>query len=272
MLDGCSVSAFSLAVNGVRQVRSRGRYQLFWVERGGCAVAWEGRRWECGAADLILMQPGQAAVLAPGRRRHAARVIRLELEEELLVRLSGGDTDLLKSFSFVPFGCAVVTAGSSTALLAKNLANRIYKASVEPQFGNEVFMRGLLSALLVLVLRQCIATDFRRPVERRPVFWVDGLFVFIREHLGEELTLARLEKEFFVSHEHIAREFKKQTGQTVHQYILKQRLEESCRLLKTGMAVVDIWRRCGFNSYSYFFQAFKRRYGVTPSAFARETV
>ena len=36
---------------------------------------------------------------------------------------------------------------------------------------------------------------------------LDEVFLFIQAHLTEELTLERLEKEFFVSREHIAREF-----------------------------------------------------------------
>ncbi len=56
---------------------------------------------------------------------------------------------------------------------------------------------------------------------------LDEVFLFIQAHLTEELTLERLEKEFFVSREHIAREFKRQTGQTVHRYIVKARLDRA---------------------------------------------
>ena len=59
--------------------------------------------------------------------------------------------------------------------------------------------------------------------------------MFIQAHLTEELTLERLEKEFFVSREHIAREFKRQTGQTVHRYIVKARLDRCCTLIEQGL-------------------------------------
>ena len=75
---------------------------------------------------------------------------------------------------------------------------------------------------VVLALRACIHAEFHTASVSRHHLMLDEVFLFIQAHLTEELTLERLEKEFFVSREHIAREFKRQTGQTVHRYIVSR--------------------------------------------------
>ena len=95
--------------------------------------------------------------------------------------------------------------------------------------------------------------------------------MFIQAHLTEELTLERLEKEFFVSREHIAREFKRQTGQTVHRYIVKARLDRCCALIEQGLPITEVYKTSGFGGYNHFFRAFKKEYGMTPKEYFSTT-
>ena len=53
---------------------------------------------------------------------------------------------------------------------------------------------------------------------------MDDIFRYIREHLTEDLSLETLEEQFYVSRYHLCREFKKMSGQTIHSYIVKMRL------------------------------------------------
>lgn len=56
---------------------------------------------------------------------------------------------------------------------------------------------------------------------------IDDVFQYISHHLTEDLSLKTLEREFFVSGEHISREFKKSTGITLHSYITRSRIDLS---------------------------------------------
>ena len=106
--------------------------------------------------------------------------------------------------------------------------------SRETQFGAAVFEHGILQMFVVLALRACIHAEFHTASVSRHHLMLDEVFLFIQAHLTEELTLERLEKEFFVSREHIAREFKRQTGQTVHRYIVKARLDRCTATCREG--------------------------------------
>ena len=139
------------------------------------------------------------------------------------------------------------------------------------KFGAAAFEHGILQMFVVLALRACIHAEFHTASVSRHHLMLDEVFLFIQSHLTEDLTLERLEKEFFVSREHIAREFKRQTGQTVHRYIVKARLDRCCALIEQGLPITEVYKTSGFGGYNHFFRAFKKEYGMTPKEYFSTT-
>jgi len=74
----------------------------------------------------------------------------------------------------------------------------------------------------------------------------------VAEHVGVSRT---------VLEEHFRRELK----QTVHQVILKHKLDTACALIAGSDApLADIAQRCGFTSLQYMYAVFRREYDCTP--------
>ena len=130
---------------------------------------------------------------------------------------------------------------------------------------------GLLM-LLVLILRACIHAEFKQRPRSRKVFLIDNLFEYIHAHLTEEITLDDLEKQFFVSKYHILREFKKATGQTLHGYIVKNKLELCQKYIAEGFPITEVYKLGGFGGYNHFFRAFRQEYGMTPKEYYKATL
>ena len=134
----------------------------------------------------------------------------MQLSPQMLAQLSDEDTDFEKSFNVVPFRQVAVRPDSQIYMLLKNLARKLLVLPQESsQFGAAAFEHGILQMFVVLALRACIHAEFHTASVSRHHLMLDEVFLFIQAHLTEELTLDRLEKEFFVSREHIAREFKR---------------------------------------------------------------
>jgi AraC-like DNA-binding protein len=56
------------------------------------------------------------------------------------------------------------------------------------------------------------------------------------------------------------------------EYLLNVKIEKAKKLLKyTDHAITEICYLCGFSSASYFTQAFKRKTGVSPSYYKKNT-
>ena len=67
----------------------------------------------------------------------------------------------------------------------------------------------------------------------------------------------------------MCRIFKKETGSTLHNYILYKRVAEAQRLLGEGWKPGQVSAMCGFGAMSRFVAAFKKVMGTSPSAFAK---
>jgi AraC family transcriptional regulator len=94
---------------------------------------------------------------------------------------------------------------------------------------------------------------------------------FIQDHLDQDLSLEMLAQQVGFSPYHFARLFHQTTGETPHQFVLRQRLVEAARLLKeTNWPIAQVASAIGIPNQSHFTQAFKQYLGITPRAYRQE--
>lgn len=94
---------------------------------------------------------------------------------------------------------------------------------------------------------------------------------FILDHLDQNLSLEMLAQQVDFSPYHFARLFRQTTGESPHQFVLRQRLAAAERLLKeTDLPLAHIAVAVGIPNQSHFTQAFKRHRGVTPLVYRQE--
>lgn len=89
---------------------------------------------------------------------------------------------------------------------------------------------------------------------------------FINDHLctmknNTELALALNYHPYYLN-----KIFKAQTGISIHQYVLKKRLEKAAQLLRnTDKSISEIAKDCGFDNQRHFSSLFSKKLGYTPS-------
>ncbi len=83
-------------------------------------------------------------------------------------------------------------------------------------------------------------------------------------------TLADLARALGQSPFHAHRTLSSVLGETPKQYTLRLRLERAAALLLTTRdTVLDVALTCGFDSAEVFLRAFRRQFGITPSAYRK---
>ena len=95
----------------------------------------------------------------------------------------------------------------------------------------------------------------------------------VHAKMEDDLSLDEMAQSVGLSTAHFARMFRKSTGQTPHQFVLRQRLERAKAMLRAPDArVLDVAVACGFKTQQHFAQVFRDVWGVSPTEFRQDLV
>ena len=95
----------------------------------------------------------------------------------------------------------------------------------------------------------------------------------VQAKMEDELSLNEMAESVGLSTAHFARMFRKSTGQTPHQFVLRQRLERAKVMLCAPDArVLDVAVACGFKTQQHFAQVFRDVWGITPTEYRQDRV
>jgi AraC family transcriptional regulator len=96
---------------------------------------------------------------------------------------------------------------------------------------------------------------------------------FVDAKMENELSLDEMAESVGLSTAHFARMFRKSTGETPHQFVLRQRLERAKAMLRAPDArVLDVAVACGFKTQQHFAQVFRDLWGVSPTKYRQDLV
>ena len=89
--------------------------------------------------------------------------------------------------------------------------------------------------------------------------------------MEDELTLYELAESVGLSTAHFSQMFRKSTGETPHQFVLRERVKRAREMLRSAEAhVLDVAVACGFKTQQHFARVFRRMCGASPTEYRRE--
>lgn len=87
----------------------------------------------------------------------------------------------------------------------------------------------------------------------------------VQEGYARELSIAKIAEEVFLTPNYISLIFKKETGETITDYITRFRIGKAKELLRTtDLKVMEISERVGYENPHYFSTVFKKTVGLHP--------
>lgn len=91
---------------------------------------------------------------------------------------------------------------------------------------------------------------------------------YIRQNPDRELTRAQVAEAVYLNPEYLSRLFKKKTGISLHDFIVREKMERAKSMLKdTDIPIGLVAMRIGYTNFSYFSQVFRRYIGMTPQEY-----
>ena len=122
----------------------------------------------------------------------------------------------------------------------------------------------------IINLQYHMVLEYTRRVERirlgkHPSKLLMQVTNYVQHNLSKPLDVEELAKSMFISRTHLAAKFKQETGMTLTDFILKEKVEEAKRLLRySDKSLSLISDYLGFSSQSHFTKVFKKHTENTP--------
>ncbi len=171
---------------------------------------------------------------------------------------------------FRKVSAATPKLAAEVAKLPKTVELASLFASMTPYFDPEVkpkedlmnlkLQEGLLALLHIDERFAPTLFDFNEP-------WKIDIMEFMNENYMYEFSMEELAHYTGRSLATFKRDFKKISDLTPEKWLIRKRLEAAYAMMKNGgKKVVDVYAEVGFKNPSHFSTAFKKQYGVSPTA------
>jgi AraC-like DNA-binding protein len=241
-------------------------YEIFYFIEGDNQFYIEGENYVLKSGDMLLINPTELhqCVVYPSKKEYERIVF--WLKPDFVKMLSSPEFDLLSCFHAKDRKKAI-SINVDARRDIESLFARILEMENFQGVGKNIMRNALVMELLVKINNLVI--DKQTPVvgENRMSLLIKDVISYIEENLKEDLTLEVLANQFFISKFHLAREFKKYSSVSIHQYIKLKRLILAKEHILKNESILDVYVLCGFGDYSNFFRAFKQEYDMTPRQF-----
>jgi AraC family transcriptional regulator len=137
-----------------------------------------------------------------------------------------------------------------------------------PMF-SEIFARTLAAYILTRISKARSTKEMPIGITALKVKWLDE---YIEANLKNPITLSDLAAQIGLSEYHFCRAFKRTTGISPYQYLLKKRIQYACEcLFQKDSSILDIALSSGFGDSMQFSKHFKKVMGVTPTFYREQS-
>ena len=240
-------------------------FELFSVESGGCRFLIENNMYDLHTGDFLLIPPRSLhytrSLFGPCKRDTV--FCREDHIRDEVRQLLPHQTDFLSEMRI--FQVPEAHREQITSVLQRMIN--------EEKIGDDyaaVIQKSMLQELFLLCGRVCsffqdtpanIHTTDRQIIKAAR---------FISDHYMEPVTTTDIAAAAGFSPNYLSRKFRDAAGIGVHQYLTFIRMQHAAlELVSTDDTITEIAFRCGFSDSNYFKDAFKKQYGLTPSAYRK---
>jgi AraC-like DNA-binding protein len=148
----------------------------------------------------------------------------------------------------------------------ESLLEMMYSQISQEKHGAEEICSYLLRALITLIL-QIPQENFVLSKSEESVLLCD-IKSYIDKHYQEDINLKSLSQRFHISTYYLVHVFKKSTGFSPIQYIIRRRIGEAQSLLiNTNDSITKIAGMVGYDNTSYFATLFSKTVGMSPKKY-----
>ena len=159
-----------------------------------------------------------------------------------------------------------------------NRVGKEYQLNMTELYGQHVVPHEVLARLETLneiqswieVVFDRLLTVLERKKNENLSPFIQQAVQYVNRHYCEDISLSDVAGAIAISNNYLSSQFKEEMGIALTEYISDLRVSKAKMLLAEGkLDLKEVARQCGFNSYTYFLQVFKKITGLTPKELIR---
>lgn len=94
---------------------------------------------------------------------------------------------------------------------------------------------------------------------------LDRVIQYIYDHIDKDIKRTDIARHVFLNPDYLSRIFKKETGVSLKEFVIQEKMKLAKGLLRTtSLPVSTIALRVGYSNFSHFSQTYKKAMGLTP--------
>ncbi|MBN1411231.1 MAG: AraC family transcriptional regulator [Spirochaetales bacterium] len=100
---------------------------------------------------------------------------------------------------------------------------------------------------------------------------VNDIIQIINNCDTNRITMDEISRNIFMSKSHLGHVFKRITGVSPKNYVIRNKMQKSCELLlHSTKSIVEISKMMDFSTPAYFNRMFKKKFGITPGEYRKK--
>ncbi len=225
----------------------------------------------------ILMQPMAICLIPPEIRHHREELAEntQSLALRFTYRRTGEHTRFASLYDDFHQAMSLCTSPiTETSLQIFQLVNALRRETLTRRKGSDVLESLLLTEIYICLLRMLQPTE-DAPSEKMPS--ADNLNTryikiesFLDEHFHESITQKDLADALFLGTRQLSRILQSIYGLSFREKLTEMRLAKAVELItETELSLEQIAEMVGYDSYSGFYLAFQKKYGMSASDFRK---
>ena len=136
---------------------------------------------------------------------------------------------------------------------------------------HELMIKSNFFAIMHYICQHCTDANHEDLLLRNHYEKLKNVILHIHANYSQDISVYDAAKICGFSESHFMKLFRDLTGKSYIKYVVGFRLEIAAQqIVETDRKILRIAEDCGFRSMSYFARAFRKKYGMTPSAYREQ--
>ena len=171
-----------------------------------------------------------------------------------------GEVDLCRKYKLVDPRVGALVAAVNAERVAGFPSGRLFLDSVEHALAAALVDRYAVRRPAVRMYQGGLTPARLRRIKE-----------LVHAKIESELTLHEMAEAVQLSLAHFSQMFRKSTGESPHQFVLRHRIERAKQMLRAAEArILDVAIACGFKTQQHFARVFRRVCGTSPTEYQQD--